>query len=123
MSWKNAVVTGLVGAVSLGFAAFGLHKVRSNLLRSVSNAPPSAADSLLSRVVSSGPMARPRDAFRVIDQPQWISVDEAVDSMGDDEVVLGLEQPGEYRAYPINYLNDHEMVQERIGELPLLVTW
>ena len=43
--------------------------------------------------------------------------------MSDDEVVLGLEIAGEYRAYPINYLNEHELVREEIGGLPLLVTW
>jgi hypothetical protein len=68
-------------------------------------------------------MARPRDAFRVIDRPTYLSVEQAADSMSDDEVVLGLELHGECRAYPINYLNDHEMVREQISDTPLLITW
>jgi hypothetical protein len=80
-------------------------------------------DPVLSRVVNSPPMARPRDFFRVITKPEYLAVDEAGWSMSDDEVVIGLEIDGEYRAYPTNYLNDHEMVREEIGGLPLLVTW
>lgn len=80
-------------------------------------------DPVLSRIVNSPPMARPRDFFRIITNPAYLSVDEAAGSMVDDEVVIGLEIAGEVRAYPINYLNDHELVREEIGGLPLLVTW
>ena len=80
-------------------------------------------DAILRRIVNSGPMARPRDAFRVIERPEYLSVEQAADSMSDEEVVLGLELAGDCRAYPINYINDHEMVREQIGESPLLITW
>lgn len=81
------------------------------------------ADPVMSRVVRSGPMARPRDAFRVITRPKFLTVEEAGFSMSDEEVVLGLELEGQCRAYPINYLNDHELVREEIGRLPLLISW
>lgn len=65
----------------------------------------------------------PRDYFEAIERPQFASISEASAFMSDAEVVLGLEL-GEYaRAYPINYLNDHEIVREEIHGLPLLVTW
>jgi hypothetical protein len=80
-------------------------------------------DPVLSRVVSSGPMSRPRDYFRCITQPEYHTVTLAADSMSDTEVVIGLEIDGDRRAYPINYLNDHEMVQDTIGGRPLLITW
>jgi hypothetical protein len=80
-------------------------------------------DPVLSRVVSSGPMARPRDFFRCITRPDYQTVTQAAYSMSDTEVVIGLDIDGERRAYPINYLNDHEMVQDTIGDRPLLVTW
>ena len=123
MSWKKTVVTGLIASVSIGLAAYWLHSVRSNLLRGAVRTTAPEPDPIMSRVISSGPMARPRDAFRVIEHPRYLSVKEAAGSMGEDEVVLGLELAGECRAYPINFLNDHEMVQEEIGDLPLLVTW
>ena len=77
----------------------------------------------MARVISSGPMARPRDFFRIIDEPQYVAAEEADAFMSDEEVVLGLQVAGELRAYPINYLNAHEMVREQLGGLPLLVTW
>lgn len=81
------------------------------------------SDPVLKRVISSGPMARPRDFFRAIERPNYLSVHEATRFMSDDEIVLGLEVDGQFRAYPINYLNDHEMVREEIGGLPLQITW
>ncbi len=81
------------------------------------------SDPALNRVIHSGPMARPRDFFRVIERPTYRSVHEATRSMTDDEIVLGLEVDGQFRAYPINYLNDHEMVREEFGGLPLQITW
>jgi len=82
-----------------------------------------AVDPVLDRIVRTPPMARPRDFFRCITKPEYLTVEEAATSMFDDEVVLGLEIDGDCRAYPINYLNDHEMVREKIGTTPLLVTW
>jgi hypothetical protein len=80
-------------------------------------------DPVLRRVVRSGPMARSRDAFRVIVRPKYVPVAEVTYAMSDDEIVLGLEVANQCRAYPINYLNDHELVRDEIGGLPLLVTW
>jgi len=85
--------------------------------------PAPEPDPAMLRVVSSGPMARPRDHFRLIDRPEFLSVDAAAGSMSDDEVVIGLEFAGEARAYPINYLNEHELVREELGGTPLLVSW
>lgn len=116
------LITILLGAAT-GAIAWWFHSSNPDAsAKTVSIARPEP-DPLLSRVISSGPMARPRDFFQIITKPEYLAVDEAGRSMSDDEVVIGLEIDGEYRAYPINYLNDHELVREEIGGLPLLVTW
>lgn len=74
-------------------------------------------------LVSSQGMARPRDFFRTIDNPRFHSAADARGAMSDDEVVLGIASADGGRAYPINYLNDHEMVRDELDGQPILVTW
>ena len=123
MSGRIVVVIAILVGAATGAIAYWFHQYNPDAsAKTVSIARP-APDPLLSRVVNSGPMARPRDFFRAITKPEYLAVDEAVGSMSDDEVVIGLEIDGDCRAYPINYLNDHELVREEIGGLPLLVSW
>jgi hypothetical protein len=61
----------------------------------------------------------PRDAIPSVDDPQFVP-----DYAGpaDDEVVA-VEYGGEARAYPVRYLNYHEIVNDVIAGDPLAVTW
>jgi hypothetical protein len=45
------------------------------------------------------------------------------DFMRDDEQVLGVFLNGVARAYPIRILSWHELVNDRFGNLPVLVSW
>ena len=121
MSIRVVVVIGLSCGLAAGALAWWHHQPHSRSQPSYAANP--ETDSVFNRIASSGPMSRPRDFFRIIDRPEYLSVEDAIDSMSDDEVVLGLAVAGEYRAYPINYLNDHEMVREETGGFPLLITW
>ena len=127
MSGKIFVAIAVVAGVAAGIVACWYHAIHPNAVPATESlawpAPAPGRDPIMSRVVNSGPMARPRDFFETIEQPQFIAADDAGDLMADDEVVLGLEIGGVRRAYPINYLNDHEMVREEIAGRPLLVTW
>ena len=123
MSGKAVVVAvGLAGIVA-GLVAYWYHTAHPGTHEATVSISRPNVDSAMDRVVSSGPMARPRDYFRVIDRPKYLSVAEAAATMADDEIVLGLDVDGNRRAYPINYLNDHELVREEIAGLPLLVSW
>jgi hypothetical protein len=63
----------------------------------------------------------PRDAIQPIYAPQFVR---ATDSPWDEEtLVIGVELGGEAKAYPISYLNRREMVVDRFGDIPILVTW
>jgi hypothetical protein len=117
---SSIVAIGLAGAVGLSVA----NRVMSPQRAAAKAATPQPDfDAMLARIDNKPPMVRPRDAFEVIDPPRYLRPDEAADAMSDDEVVLGLEVNGLCRAYPINYLNDHEMVREQIAGLPLQITW
>ena len=41
----------------------------------------------------------------------------------DETLVIGVEIGGEARAYPLNILNHHEIVNDVMNGVPLLVTW
>jgi hypothetical protein len=61
----------------------------------------------------------PRDAIPSVDDPSFVG---EYDGDGDDEVVA-VTVGGESRAYPLRYLHYHEIVNDRIGRVPIAVTW
>lgn len=71
-------------------------------------------------IMSGGP---PKDGIPAIDDPQFIVVSDA-SSLQPTEAVVSVEIEGERpRAYPIRYLMWHEIVNDKIGEVPVSVTY
>ena len=63
----------------------------------------------------------PYDGIRPIYEPDFV---EAPDSpLNDDELVMGVANQGEAKAYPVSVLRFREMVDDELGGLPILVTW
>lgn len=73
----------------------------------------------VSKILSGGP---PRDGIPSIDKPKFVAVDE-VDFLKEDDRILGINYLGESRAYPINILNWHEIVNDRIKDKTVAVTY
>jgi hypothetical protein len=65
----------------------------------------------------------PRDAIPAIDNPSFITVEEAEGSYSDDELVLGVEFNGDARAYSTPLLSSHEIVNDTVGGVKIAVTW
>ncbi len=65
----------------------------------------------------------PRDAIPAIDDPQFVSADEANDAYDPDELILGVEFNGEARAYSVPFLSGHEIVNDTVGGVKIAVTW
>lgn len=63
----------------------------------------------------------PRDAIRPVYSPRFTTAADA--PLQPDELVIGVKLQGVARAYPIEVLNLREMVNDRIGPVPFLVTW
>ncbi len=66
---------------------------------------------------------RPRDTIPAILDPVFVPVDEASEWMRPDELVLGVEINGDARAYPIEVLSWHEVVNDVVGGMPVAATW
>jgi hypothetical protein len=62
-----------------------------------------------------------RDAILPIYEPEFVSAQDA--PYADDELVIGVELNGEAKAYAIGPLNSREMVNDTVGDIPILVTW
>ncbi|WP_420858698.1 DUF3179 domain-containing protein [Marivivens marinus] len=71
-------------------------------------------------VLSGGP---PKDGIPAIDDPSFHPVAEET-VLAPREPVIAVELPGEVpRAYPIRYLMWHEIVNDRIGDTPVAITF
>jgi hypothetical protein len=74
----------------------------------------------LDQIVSGGP---PRDGIPSIDKPRFVSVPEAGKFLQDSDTVLGLDINGDIRAYPLQILVWHEIVNDKVGGVPVAVTY
>jgi thiol-disulfide isomerase/thioredoxin len=74
----------------------------------------------LDKILSGGP---PKDGIPSIDNPKFISVEEAEAFLNDEDLVLGIEVNGEAKAYPRKILVWHEIVNDFVGEKPVAVTY
>jgi hypothetical protein len=64
----------------------------------------------------------PKDGIPALVSPKYVPAPKAR-FMRDDEQVIGLAYKGEARAYPLRIMSWHELVNDRIEDLPVLVSW
>ena len=65
----------------------------------------------------------PRDNIPAIDAPKFVSVDAAAGWLQDVEPVVALDIAGDARAYPLQILTWHEIVNDEVGGVPVAVTF
>ncbi len=63
-----------------------------------------------------------RDGIPALNYPQFVSSTEAI-FLKDTDLVIGLSIGNEAKAYPINILNWHEIVNDSINEQPVVITY
>jgi thiol-disulfide isomerase/thioredoxin len=73
-----------------------------------------------SDILSGGP---PKDGIPAIDNPKSISVEEADAWLEPQEPVILVQVEGDARAYPVQILMWHEIVNDTIGGVPVAVTF
>ena len=92
----------------------------SNLVAAEAQAQDKKSIVPLDQIVSGGP---PPDGIPSIDNPKFISVPEAEEFLEDSDLVAGLNINGDIRAYPLQILVWHEIVNDKVGETPVAVTY
>jgi len=73
-----------------------------------------------SKIVSGGP---PKDGIPSIDNPKFVSVQNADNWIEDNELVLAIIYKEEKRVYPLQILVWHEIVNDFIANDPILITY
>ena len=73
-----------------------------------------------SEISSGGP---PRDGIPPLDQPVFTTFDDADDWLDSKEPVIALEIDGDARAYPLQIMTWHEIVNDQVGGVPVSVTF
>lgn len=72
----------------------------------------------VSEIKDGGP---PRDGIPSIDKPVFLKVSQA--TLKNDDRILGVYENEIAKAYPINILNFHEIVNDHFGDDPVVVTY
>ena len=72
------------------------------------------------KIVGGGP---PKDGIPSIDDPKFVSFEEAEEWIEDNELVLAIIYKGVKRVYPLQIMVWHEIVNEVIAGDPLLITY
>ncbi len=74
----------------------------------------------LSEIVSGGP---PPDGIPSIDSPKFVSASNATWLDANYDSVIGINLNGDARAYPLQILVWHEIVNDAVGGVPVAVTY
>ncbi len=123
--WVAVVVGVAIAVVGGTLAASGQNK----LLPGTFQGPGPATDTdtnnpkplvPLNQIVGGGP---PRDGIPSIDNPKFVSVQDAGKFLQDFELVVGVSINGDIRAYPLQILVWHEIVNDEVGGVPVAVTY
>jgi hypothetical protein len=93
--------------------------------------PPSGADREFSTDFSIHTIAYdeilsggvPKDGIPAVNDPEFVSIDEADAWLKPVEPIIFVEVDGDRRAYPIQILMWHEIVNDTVGGLPLAITF
>ena len=101
-SAPSAVVAVLLCLAFGGFA-------RSNIVLAEENPPPGVEQLL------------PRGRIAAVFEPEFVSAGKA--ELPDDAWVLGVAIDGEARAYSLNLLNRHEVVNDVVAERRIAAVW
>lgn len=74
----------------------------------------------LEALVSGGP---PPDGIPAIDAPKFRTIEDAELSLDETEPVIVVDIGGDARAYPVEIMMWHEIVNDVVGEVPVAVTY
>ncbi|HSJ28728.1 MAG TPA: DUF3179 domain-containing protein, partial [Acidimicrobiia bacterium] len=80
--------------------------------------PPPLLDT--TEIIAGGP---PPDGIPAIDEPNFRPVDGAGPSLQDHDGVIAVEINGDARAYPVDILIWHEIVNDTVGGVPVSITY
>ena len=133
--WLFGVLAGKSGyiiaflLIALVLAVFLLPQIRQSVLKlrsqqiTIARTPGQGGNSGDSVVSLDIITVLGKDGIPSIDNPRFVGPGEADQQMLSFERVLGVSINGDHRAYPLNMLSRHEIVNDTVGGVPVAVTW
>ena len=106
-------ITALVLIISLVAIMLSLNPIATAIAEEKRTVP-------LDQIVNGGP---PPDGIPSIDFPKFVSVEEGDEFLVDFDKVVGININGDIRAYPLQILVWHEIVNDIVGGIPVAVTY
>ncbi len=105
-------------------ATLGLSQPVAAQQRQMPPAPPWKTDSTKA-IIDLDSLSRTgrRDGIPSVDHPKFISQDEAGRWLGDKEPVVALALGNDVRAYPVQILMHHDVVNDVVNGVPVVVTF
>lgn len=64
-----------------------------------------------------------RDGVRAVDTPEFASLEESQRWVAPHDLVLGIHVEGEARAYPEHLLDFHQVVNDEVAGIPVVLFW
>ena len=74
----------------------------------------------LNQIQSGGP---PKNGIPALQHPAFMDASQADSFLKQEDLVLGIEFTGTAKAYPVRILNWHEVVNDDVGDQPVVVSW
>ena len=65
----------------------------------------------------------PKDGIPSVDNPAFLDAVDAASQIGQQDLVIGVSLNGEHKAYPTAFLSSHEIVNDKVGGVPVAITW
>jgi hypothetical protein len=116
-----AIIGGTVAWSFLNTSSIGSYsKVQQNSPTSDNSDQETKAIVRIDQIVNGGP---PRDGIPSIDNPKFVSVQDASKFLQAADLVIGVSINGDTRAYPLQILVWHEIVNDVVGDTPVAVTY
>ncbi len=109
-----ALILALIATGAFAFVSFSQAPGESVAQKAPSHSIP--AD----QIVSGGP---PPDGIPSIDNPKFITASNATFLTDDYDWVIGISYRGDARAYPLQIMVWHEIVNDVVGGVPLAITY
>lgn len=91
--------------------------------RGIANSQPLSKETLEKQYYSSSFRAAPQDAFPVLFNPPMGTAKEGDRILQPNEWVIGIAVNREARAYPVDVMGFHELLNDVVGGTPITVCW
>ncbi len=108
----------LIMILMISIKAQNISHIKRAYSKWITNFDKTAVD--FNEIRSGGP---PKDGIPAILNPSFVSTSQASYWLKDNEPVISLEMRGEFKAYPLQILIWHEIVNDEIGGTPVIVTF